>query len=443
MTLISIVGDFHSSTLPIFYHFKDEIKTHIILYDDFKRDVMQAQKIINGTKSFIAQNNLPIKSYAIQINEDSYESIKKAIEIFKDLEPNLDNIYINATDGLSTVALYLSQQLINSGVKFIGYDKFDNTYNLFSSELNTTKNSVKSMKILEHFRLKDISIISIQDKNLADELEDDLNILFTKFYGNKRDYSNYSSNPHSHIENTAVGFLYELYIYNLLKYLNHDDIQIGVKLNDVYDENTSVENEFDILIMKNNHLHMIECKFQTSIKKVELIYKADSIKQTLDDESKIMILSNEGIYFTQERSKHLGIYKRSNAKKIYLRGSPLDDLDRFIKEIDDIFNLQTKDIDTIIKEKVKIEKNEHKGIEQELKDYLYFTFMLDIDYFDSKEVLRLLNYKIIYARNDRVYRSMNNAGIKQLIRHINTMLNSKRAMSIEFIYNYYESVLKK
>jgi hypothetical protein len=39
MTLISIIGDFHSSILPISYNFKEQMDKHIIVYDDAKCDI--------------------------------------------------------------------------------------------------------------------------------------------------------------------------------------------------------------------------------------------------------------------------------------------------------------------------------------------------------------------------------------------------------------------
>lgn len=48
MVLVSILGDFHSSILPIYYQFRNEIKRHIIVYDDFKSDITEAENIICG-----------------------------------------------------------------------------------------------------------------------------------------------------------------------------------------------------------------------------------------------------------------------------------------------------------------------------------------------------------------------------------------------------------
>jgi len=38
MVLVSILGDFHSSILPIFFEFKHKLTHHIILHDDSKYD---------------------------------------------------------------------------------------------------------------------------------------------------------------------------------------------------------------------------------------------------------------------------------------------------------------------------------------------------------------------------------------------------------------------
>jgi hypothetical protein len=52
MTLISIIGDFHSSILPISYNFKEQMDKHIIVYDDAKCDVKNARISKSGKKRF-------------------------------------------------------------------------------------------------------------------------------------------------------------------------------------------------------------------------------------------------------------------------------------------------------------------------------------------------------------------------------------------------------
>ena len=73
MTLVSIVGDFYSSVLPLFYEFSPRIKKYIIVYDDFKADVEHARNIFDGTQKFIKEYDFSIETYTVQIDEDSKE----------------------------------------------------------------------------------------------------------------------------------------------------------------------------------------------------------------------------------------------------------------------------------------------------------------------------------------------------------------------------------
>lgn len=351
MTLVSIVGDFHSSILPLFYRFSADIDKHVIVYDDFRRDVVQAQKLIRGTQAFIEKYSLPVATHAIELNEDSYESIERVIDTLLEIENDPKELLINATDGLANIALLLSHKLLDKGIRFLIYDRFDNSYNVLSKNAMLHVNIESSIPVLEHFLLKDVKVVACQEVTFADKAEKELNDFFELYKGNKKEYAAKAPTPLQTVLDTQTGFLYEFYIYNLLKRLNHDDIRIGVKTSDIYSATSSLHNEFDILVMKNNRLHMIECKFRDDLKKVDLIYKADSIRQTLDDESKVIILTNEEIYDFQNDIEHVTPrfeYQRANAKQIYFRGFPANDVARFIKEVDLIFGLDTPDIEAVI-----------------------------------------------------------------------------------------------
>jgi len=80
MTLVTIIGDFHSSILPIYYQFKDNIRTHIIIYDDFKSDIEEANNILIGIKKFNKKYNLNINTYSHIIDEDSYKALEKTVK---------------------------------------------------------------------------------------------------------------------------------------------------------------------------------------------------------------------------------------------------------------------------------------------------------------------------------------------------------------------------
>jgi len=49
MTLISILGDFHSSILPITFEFKEAITKHVVVYDDARAD-MENLKLMSVVK---------------------------------------------------------------------------------------------------------------------------------------------------------------------------------------------------------------------------------------------------------------------------------------------------------------------------------------------------------------------------------------------------------
>ncbi|MFW2525408.1 Card1-like endonuclease domain-containing protein [Aliarcobacter butzleri] len=89
-------------------------------------------------------------------------------------------------------------------------------------------------------------------------------------------------------EQFVKGSIFEEYIYWLIKdNFDVDDIMTGV----IVQFDKDVNNEIDILIMKDNHLHTIECKFTDNFKTSEYLYKTDSIINYIDDDSKGMILS--------------------------------------------------------------------------------------------------------------------------------------------------------
>lgn len=446
MTLVSIIGDFHSSVLPIFYEFSSSIKRHVIVYDTFKNDRIWAKKILEGTKSFIQKHSLNIETYPYVIEEDSMQSIEALLNTLFSLEPDYQKLHINATDGLSSTALVLSHKLLDKGVQFLTYDRFDNTCNVIHKESMQTYKLQKSIPIEEHFLLKQTHIFGIQNLALADELEGALVEFFEIFQGNKAHYLSKYPHAHLYIQDTQLGFLYELYIYNLLKRLNHDDIKLGVKVKDTYDE-IEIQNEFDILIMKNNHLHMIECKFQTSIETTGLIYKVDSLKSVLDEDSKIVILSNQSVYNPSSLMPNMHEpYNRAMTKRIYLRGSPLKNVKLFIRDIDEIFELSTPNLDLLIANRIKPSNNAYeneneKYMYQTIQSYISHTFGVDIDINDPHAISLLLCFKSHYAHNKTVQNAMKNASTLKLIKLINKMhISTKTKVELEDVWQHFKKM---
>ena len=310
MTLVSIVGDFYSSVVPIFYEFKDKIDTHIILSDDSKRDDFFARQFESGVNKFIKQNDLKIKNIFYSIDEDNFNSLEKALEfIFKNSK---GEIYINATDGLATLNTFFSLRAVPQGAKVISYDMFDNEYHII--ELNGIRKEkiTQFLPIKTHFLLKNIEVLDTNSKAFAEVYEKEIKellIYHRKEYRHfifeittKKKLPDRTLFPNIYAIFDKMGFtkkfsaeeifqkvtgdMFEYFVYLQMKDLGFDDIEIGVEI-----ENNGARNEFDILAMKDNHLHIIECKYKRKLDLNSLIYKYSALRRIVDEDAKSIIVS--------------------------------------------------------------------------------------------------------------------------------------------------------
>ena len=314
MTLISILGDFHSSILPITYEFKEKIDRHVIVYDDASEEIEKIKRLIAGQKAYLKQ--FPDQSVihydiqTMQIDEDSYKSIAKCFERIVTFEKDPGDIYLNTTDGLSSIAVVLSSKLLSTGGKVLSYDRFDNTYNLHTQEGMTKHNITHNMDIKSHLMMKGYTILK---STTAKELEKRKEVILklTKNLGSFKKFANALQGKKSakevygfdgykdllksidKLKNITYiqGTVFEEYIYHLIvDNFDFDDVWLGTTV--LFKE--SVENEFDILMIKDNHLHTIECKFKKDLDGNRYVYKTQLIKNYLDDDGKAMILSIGG-----------------------------------------------------------------------------------------------------------------------------------------------------
>jgi hypothetical protein len=448
MVLVSIVGDFYSSVLPLFYEYKDKISEHIIIHDDFKNDEISARKIINGTCRFIDKSNLDIKSFVIKLDEDSYKAIEKVADMLRNHISSSDELLLNVTDGLANVGIVLSNIFMPEGAQILTYDRYDNEYNILTSKSMKTFKIQTSIPIKDHLLLKDIEVESIQDISFAQKNEKALSIFFERYEADRELYKK-SKDFSPAIGSMPTGFLYEYYIYNLIKELAFDDILMGVKIKDNRKDDHYLSNEYDILIMKDNHLHMIECKYLKILSVGDLVYKLDSVRESLDEDANIMIVTDFDTYNETEGLSNTLMnptYKRAFAKKIYLRGSPRNMQKRFLKDVDNAFSLQTKDIDTIVEIKKfyhSIKESQRKKMKQSINDFLTAKFHYKIDYFQKEELVKILTYKTFKKATPQMKKAMQKENIHEFVSLINKMLTSKKEyISIYDVYAYYETNLK-
>jgi len=301
MVLVSILGDFHSSIVPISYAFSEEITKHIIVYDDSHGDMREATRIIRGQKAFLEkESGVNYTLVPMVIDEDSYTSLLGCVEKIKQHANSYDEIYLNATDGLSSVVLVLSTQLMPLGAKVIAYDRYANTYNLHTSEGMQKHRIAKSMDVPTHLTMKGYTILSAPDKEVLAWRKEHIMALtkdlvhYKSFadrvgregYDNVEGYDDYKAHFEA-MDDTRRQFIqgtvFEEYIYHLVNdNFDFDDVCTGVKVR--FEE--GVENEFDILMIKENHLHTIECKLVSGLDGEHYVYKTELIKEYLDDDGR-------------------------------------------------------------------------------------------------------------------------------------------------------------
>ncbi len=359
MVLVSMIGDFDSSTLPVFFYYKDRLSKHIIINDDATSDIKRVEKILKGQKDFKNRYNLNYEIINLKIDEDSFDDIVNCYDKITGLSPNPKDLYFNGTDGLSSTVLILANRILKFGGTFISYDKNDNEYHLLT-KTNMVKNKLNSLKIEDHINLKGYKILSYTKhntlksrKDVVLKLTEDLKrykefttLIQQNSFENINGFEDYKSLLKSIDKEKdkpyIQGGVFEEYIYWLMKKLPFDEVMTGVEIE--FADN--FKNEFDLLMMKNNHLHAVECKFVNNINGTHYIYKVNSLIDYLDDDGKAMVLSvggeNETFTKTGKRKIQFTRGDRSRAYygniQIFQTKNFVEDI--FLKEVRRFFDLE-------------------------------------------------------------------------------------------------------
>ncbi|MCT7650052.1 DUF1887 family CARF protein [Aliarcobacter butzleri] len=355
MTLISLLGTHDSSIFPILFEFKDKISKHIIIHDDSKYETNMIKRVLSSQEKFKDFYSLDFKAYSIKIDEDSYDSILHCYEeILKLSNSDYKNIYFNATDGLVSSTIIISDKLLDKGASFIAYDIYDNGYNIVTKNSMQKKKITQNKDIYTHFILKGYELLSMGSKieafkrkntvmqicqNLATYQE------FASLVQNKKydeidgfyDIKNLLEKIDKLNDTMYIqGTIFEEYIYWLIvDNFDFEHVMFNVKVEFA----PLLQNEFDILMMKDNHLHVIECKLRKSIEGENYVYKLDSVIDYLDDDGKGMILvvgaENKRVtnFGNVKTSFSQGTKERAKNAEILIHHSKIFDKNQFLQDI--------------------------------------------------------------------------------------------------------------
>ena len=359
MILVSLLGKYDSSIFPILYEFKNEITYHLIIHDDSKFETHKTNNFLKTQDEFKTFYNLNFKIDSFKIDEDSYQSLLLAFDRIMGLsDNNFENVYFNGTGGLASTIVILAPKILEQNGNFIAYDIFDNGFNIVTKNCLQKKEIKKNQDIFTHLLLKGYKIITKGHKIEAYKRKNEI----LKICENIEELKNFTTALHSATPYEITGFerikallkninklddksfiqgtIFEEYIYWLIEdNFDFDQVMFNVKI----EFNESLFNEFDILMIKNNHLHTIECKLRTSISGENVIYKIDSIRDFLDDDGKAMVLAiggeNERVSKNGSVKKQFtyGSLKRAENSNIKIHQSKDFEKEAFLKDIKEHF----------------------------------------------------------------------------------------------------------
>ena len=323
MTLISIVGDDISRIVPLLYRYREEICYHLLLCDDDPSNYRRAKALRHGMMRFSKEKGLGWQVKIISTNEDSAVSIQNSAQkAFGESK----QVWLNATDGYPAITILLADLVRREGGRVLSYDHFDNDLHTIEPDgTMQTRKLASKIDLESYLALLNYTILESTTKTALAYRKEKLFALF----GNESLFMKvrkalvarslgqpYSFDPSSAKEILEIlyelgildkkfhlipsrqkmlqGDLFEEYIFWLCDALDPDDILLGVKIDfdDVHsepEERYRVKNEFDILIMHNNRLYAVECKYTQELDGLEFVYKYDAIIDYFGKASKAII----------------------------------------------------------------------------------------------------------------------------------------------------------
>ncbi|MDR2639024.1 MAG: DUF1887 family protein [Helicobacteraceae bacterium] len=314
MVLVSLLGDFDSSILPVFFEYKSEITLHILAYGAGDRNDKNAERITRGLNALRAKYRLKCTLREMPLANNDIQSIIALSSSISQLAPP-DHLFINVSDGEADMAILLSKELLDIGAKLLIYGRYSNDLSILTVNGLEKTRLKRNMKIDDHIISKGYEIIEAKSKSELERRKpfvraiSDNFALFQKYRKRVMEDKSIDEELYGAIIrplyqigavnrrgkplniNYILGELFEEQIYHIVSRLNFDDIVSGAKIRYETINGVTVQNEFDILMIKDNHLYIIECKFRDRVDGENLIYKYDALLEQMDTDGKVMIIN--------------------------------------------------------------------------------------------------------------------------------------------------------
>ena len=316
MILVSVIGNEVVHLSPLIFEFKSKITKHILVYDDAYYEQRKVNRMRHAIDYLNRTYGCNIEQFEAKIDEDSKADIDTlAGELFSYADSPRD-IFLNPGDGPAHINIFLGATVLQQGGQVVVYDPMDNTYNLIYKN-NMRNISIKNnMNAIDYCNMLGMEVIEFKGKKQIRYRKKEVIRLFRRYGGLKKvrralgdgdrkfDYSEYESILHDLTKigvidkernvldrNFLYGGMFEEYVYWMIRRLDFDDVLLNavVAIDQVGD--ALVKNEFDLLMMKNNHPYIIECKHKHNLNGDNIIYKYETVNDAFGPDAKVMIVN--------------------------------------------------------------------------------------------------------------------------------------------------------
>ncbi len=355
MVLVSVVGDFDSGILPVFYYHIEEIAVHLLVHD--RKDAARAERLQAGMRRFCEHHGYDPLLMSIPYDEDSHDAVEALARTLL-RHKGSRRLLFNPTEALSSTAVLLYGLLQPHGGIMVEYDRRENTLNYMQNG-KIRSETVSPMRITEHLMLKNVAYERRGDMAQIHAREQAVAAMMrssSRFSRYRKAWHNRPKNGrpqgYDDIENALEacgkfddaafidGGIFEEYCYALLKTLPFDDVELGLRATFYPDTPQAFVNEFDILCMKDNHLHIVECKFRNRVDGEALVYKYDSVMELIDEDAKAVLAVVGGDNVQTLRGRRIkqfsdGVKLRARHSDIFIYHEARFDPRRFVQEVGD------------------------------------------------------------------------------------------------------------
>ena len=375
MRLISTIGEDISQLIPVIYHYRDRTTEHILVCD--REDLQQATRLKHGMQRFVENYQLSWKVTIVSIDASDMSGSATG---FEERFGGFEDCTINTSSLLPILGELLGEIVLAGGGSVVNYDIYSNKlYFLEPNSHSVTCHEMGSALTLRAFlTLLDYTIVSQSTKKKLHHRKTHILALYknpARFrklrYALLYPEQNSNFQFHSYkdllhvLEQLQVvdgdtlirsqqkvlsGDIFEEYVFWLCEALGFDDIALGVQIDfdckrQEPNTNYRIHNEFDILLMKDNRISTVECKYSSHLDGLELVYKYDAIIDYFGSSTKAIILNISSKpkqpYLGMKRSQNFSYstLRRARHSSIYVYHESVLDVKKFQQRVKEHFNL--------------------------------------------------------------------------------------------------------